>query len=187
MEHWGGNRQGSPYGSGLWKRFWIKVFKVRLGSSRVMLMINSLDGRITVCAHFVLAGEPGPGDDEPWPPVEGSLGEMSGQHYDLLEMNSLQWGEAVICFCSQVKQHGNLKEKKKEAAGWQPLNLYHQREGEMKSQVKWLHHSHNTAANVIKCYEQGGQETEGDFGGVFESGLKSCITGAFWTKEKPEM
>lgn len=55
-----------------------------------MLMINSLDGRITVCAHFVLVGKPGPGDDEPWPPVEGSLGEMSGQHSDLLEMNSLQ-------------------------------------------------------------------------------------------------
>ena len=43
-----------------------------------MLIINSLDGRITVCAHFILAGVPGSGDDEPWPPVEGSLGEMGG-------------------------------------------------------------------------------------------------------------
>lgn len=104
------------------------------------------------------------------------------------EQFAMRWSR-VVCFCSRVKQHGNSKEKKKkeEAMGWQSLNLYHQREGEMKSQAKWLHYSHNTVASVIKCCEQGRQQTEGDFGEeVFELGLKSWITGSFQTKEKPE-
>ena len=107
-----------------------------------------------------------------------------------LEMNSLQWGEAELSVSALELSSMEIRRKKKkkeEAMGWQSLNLYHQREGEMKSQAKWLHYSHNTVASVIKCCEQGRQQTEGDFGEeVFELGLKSWITGAFQTKEKPE-
>lgn len=41
-------------------------------------------------------------------------------------------------------------------------------------------------AKVIKRCEQGRWETEGDFGEMFELGLKSWVTEAFRTKEKPE-
>ena len=104
------------------------------------------------------------------------------------EQFAMRWSR-VVCFCSRVKQHGNLKGKKKKRSSHGvtiPQSLPPKR-GRNEITGKWLHYSHNTVANVIKCCDQGRQQTEGDFGEeVFELGLKNWITGAFQTKEKPE-
>ena len=106
-----------------------------------------------------------------------------------LEMNSLQWGEAELSVSAlELSSMEIWREKKKRSSHGVtiPQSLPPKR-GRNEITGKWLHYSHNTVANVIKCCDQGRQQTEGDFGEeVFELGLKNWITGAFQTKEKPE-